>query len=503
VASTRTFRAEYSFGKEARMSDQDIGLRPAHVLAQAIRNRELSSRELLDHYLKRVDELNEPLNAIVTLDPDGARRAADEADRALAHGEVRGPLHGLPMTVKDTYETAGMRTTCGVEAWDHVSEHDAEAVRRLRDAGAVIFGKTNTPVLAGDWQTFNPIFGTTNNPWDTSRAPGGSSGGAAAAVATGMTAMELGSDIGGSIRVPSNWCGVLGHKTSWGIVPQLGHLPPPPGALAGSDLSVVGPIARDVDDLEMALDVLAGPVAPEAVGWRLQLPPPRATRLRDLKLAVWLDDPAYPVQADVRAILESAAGALQEAGARLVDARPKVSLPELVRTYQQLLYPVILAGLPENRFGRMAAFAASLPAEDDGPLARTVRFGTLRHRDWLRANERREKLRAVIADYFTDVDAVLMPVTVVPAIQHDHSEPFADRVIQVDGATLPYLDLFAWVAFATVAYLPATVVPVGHTDAGLPVGLQIVGPYLEDRTTLAVARCVAEVLGGFVPPHGV
>jgi amidase len=485
------------------MSDIDIGLRPAHMLAQAIRDRELSSRELLDHYLARVDALNAPLNAVVTVDPDGARRAADEADDALARGDVRGPLHGVPMTVKDTYETAGMRTTCGVEAWDHVSGHDAEAVRRLREAGAVIFGKTNTPALAGDWQTFNPIFGTTNNPWDTSRAPGGSSGGAAAAVATGMTAMELGSDIGGSIRVPSSWCGVFGHKPSWGIVPQLGHLPPPPGSLAGSDLSVAGPMARDVDDLEMALDVLAGPAARDAVGWHLKLPPPRATKLGDLKLAVWLDDPAYPVQSDVRELVESAAGGLQDAGARLVDAPPEVSLEEVVRTFQELLYPVILAGIPENRFDRMAAFAASLPAENDGPLARTVRFGTGRHRDWLRANERREQLRAVIADYFTGVDALLMPVTVVPAIPHDHSEPFADRVIHVDGAASPYVDLFAWIALATVAYLPATVVPIGHTSSGLPVGLQIVGPYLEDRTTLAVGRCVAEVMGGFVPPHGV
>ena len=481
----------------------DIALRPAHLLADAIRCREVSSRELLDHYLARVERLNPPLNAVVTLDPEGARSAADAADAALARGEVGGPLHGVPMTIKDTYETAGMRTTCGVAAWDRVPDRDADAVQRLRGAGAVIFGKTNTPALAGDWQTFNPIFGTTNNPWDIARTTGGSSGGSAAAVATGMTALELGSDIGGSIRVPSHWCGVCGHKPSWGIISQRGHLPPAPGALSGGDLSVVGPLARDVEDLELALDVVAGPADHQAVGWRLALPPARATTLRELKLAVWLDDPAYPVEADVRVVLESAIGALQQAGARIVEERPEVSLPEVVRTYQELLYPVILGGMSQDRFDGMAAFAASLPAEDDGPLARTLRFGTMRHRDWLRANERRERLRALIADYFRDVDALLMPVAVVPAIPHDQSEPFADRLIRSDGGSRPYTDLFGWVALATVTYLPATVVPVGRTAAGLPVGLQIVGPYLEDRTTLAVSRCVTEVLGGVVPPPGV
>ncbi len=277
----------------------DIALRPAHELADAIRRRELSSRELLDHYLARVERLNPALNAVVTLDPDGARRAADAADAAVARGEVVGPLHGVPMTIKDTYETAGMRTTCGVAAWDHVPDIDAEAVRRLREAGAVIFGKTNAPSFAADWQTYNPIFGATNNPWDTTRTTGGSSGGAAAALAAGLTALELGSDIAGSIRLPSNWCGVCGHKTSWGIVPHRGHLPPPPGALATSDLGVMGPMARDIADLELALDLLAGPAQAPAVGWRLELPPARASTLRELRLATWLDDPAYPVESDV------------------------------------------------------------------------------------------------------------------------------------------------------------------------------------------------------------
>jgi amidase len=400
----------------------DIALRPAHQLAEAIRRREFLSRGLLEDYLARVARLNAPLNAVVTLDADGARLAADAADAALARGEAIGPLHGVPMTIKDTYETAGMRTTCGLEAWDHVPEHDAEAVRRLRRAGAVIFGKTNTPTLAGDWQTFNPIFGTTNNPWDTTRTTGGSSGGSAAALAAGMTALELGSDIAGSIRVPSNWCGTCGHKPSWGVVPQRGHLPPAPGALADTDLGVMGPMARDVADLELALDILAGPSGHAAAAWRLELPAPRGTTLRDLRLAAWLDDPAYPVESDVLAVLESAVHVLRKAGAQIADSRPPVPLPDVVRTYQQLLYPVILAAIPQGRFDSLAALAASLPVEDERPLAHTARFTTLRHRDWLSANERREQLRARMAECFRDIDALLMPVAVVPAIPHDHSE---------------------------------------------------------------------------------
>ncbi|RDH78392.1 amidase [Mycolicibacterium moriokaense] len=478
----------------------DIAFQPAHALAEAIRRREFSSRELLEHYLARVDAINPPLNAVVTVDPDGARAAAEAADAALARGDSLGPLHGVPMTVKDTYLTAGIRTTCGLPAWDHVPEQDAEAVRRLRDAGAVIFGKTNTPTLAGDWQTYNPVFGTSNNPWDTTRTTGGSSGGAAAAVATGMTGLELGSDIGGSIRFPSNWCGVCGHKTTWGIVSQAGHIPPAPGTLAATDISVVGPLARDVADLELALDVIAGPSGHSAAGWRLELPGPRAVRAGDLRLALWLDDPAYPIDTGVATALQAAAEALRAAGA--VDARPDVVLPDVVRLYQQFLYPILLSTTGRRSFDRLVAAAESLPDDDDGPMARTARFATQRYRDWVFANEKREQLRAVMAAFFADVDALLMPVAMVPAIAHDHSEPFPERVIETDGGIRPYTDLMAWIALASVTHLPATVVPVGFTPSGLPVGVQIVGPYLEDRTTLAVGRMLEELLGGFVAPPG-
>jgi amidase len=366
----------------------------------------------------------------------------------------------------------------------------------------VIFGKTNTPTLAGDWQTYNPIFGTSNNPWDTTRSTGGSSGGAAAAVATGMTALELASDIGGSIRFPANWCGVCGHKTTWGVVSQAGHLPPAPGTLSTTDLSVVGPLARDVADLELALGVLAGPAGQAAVGWRLELPPARAASPGDMRLALWLDDPAYPVDTEVGDVLASAADALLAADTRLVDARPAVKLPDVVRLYQQFLYPILLSTMGNRSFSNMVTLADSLPEDDDRPLARTARFATQRYRDWAFANEKREQLRALMAAFFADVDALLMPVAMVPAIPHDHSEPFPERVIQVDGTRRPYTDLMAWIALASVTHLPATVVPIGFTASGLPVGIQIVGPYLEDRTALAVGRHIEEVMGGFTAPPG-
>ncbi len=267
----------------------------ASALAGAIRGRSISAVEALDAQLARVAACNDPLNAVVALDEDGARAAAVAADEALAAGAQVGPLHGVPMTIKDSYETQGLVTTCGVpDLASHIPATDADAVARLRGAGAVIFGKTNAPLMAGDVQTYNAVYGTTNNPWDVERTSGGSSGGAAVAVATGMTPLELGSDIGGSIRTPSSWCGVFGHKASWGVVPMRGHIPGPPGSLTVPDLGVGGPLARDPADLALALDVLAGPGDWDAAAWSLELPAPRAEALADVRIAAWIDDPGCP-----------------------------------------------------------------------------------------------------------------------------------------------------------------------------------------------------------------
>jgi len=479
----------------------DLAFRSAAALAAALRRREIGCRELLDHYVARVERFNPTLNAVVTLDLEAARARADEADAALASGEQWGPLHGVPMTIKDSFETMGLKTTCGFTPLaNHVPAHDAVAVGRLAAAGAVFFGKTNVPTLAADVQTYNPLFGVTANPWDTTRTPGGSSGGAAAALAAGLTGYELGSDIGGSIRTPSSWCGLYGHKPSFGIVPMRGHIPGPPGTLAGRDMNVVGPIGRGVEDLALGLDVLVGPLPDERVAWSLRLPRARRDALREYRVGLWLDDPGYPVDGEVRDVLERAGAALRAAGCTVTDARPSIDLPGAVRTYFQLLFPVVLADMPSGAFADLVGAAAAAPPDADDPATRTARFATLRHHDWLAADEARQRIRMQCAEFFKTHDALLMPVVPVPAIPHDHGDPMSARTITVDGKARCYYDLFAWVALASMAYLPATVAPVGRTRHGLPVGMQIVGPYLEDRTTIDFAKHVADVVGGFEPP---
>ncbi len=466
----------------------------ATELAAAIRRRDLSAREALEAQLAQVDEVNEPLNAVVALDEERALAAAAEADAALASGRETGPLHGVPMTIKDSWETAGFVTACGARSLaEHVPERDAEAVASLRAAGAVIFGKTNTPLMAGDLQTYNDVYGTTNNPWDVTRTCGGSSGGAAVALATGMTPLELGSDIGGSIRTPAGWCGVYSHKATWGIVPARGHVPGPPGSLTEPDLSTGGPLARDPRDLAMALDVLAGPGTWAATAWSLRLPEPRARALREFRVATWLDDASCPVDPAVRERLEQVVEALRAAGATVrADARLPVTLEDATATYLPLLGAVIGAGLPRHAYEAQRRLAASADAADASPAVRMARAMTISARDAAHAGERRHQQRAAWRACFRDVDVVLMPVVPVPAIPHDHADPLASRTIEVAGERRPYLDLFSWIAPATGAHLPATVAPVGLTRGGLPIGVQIVGPHLEDRTTIAFAQALTD-----------
>jgi amidase len=482
----------------------DIAFRSALELVVAIRNREISSRELLDHYLKRVEQYNPKLNAIVTLDVERARKRADEADAALARGEQWGPLHGLPMTIKDTMETAGLRTTAGAPIHaEHVPMQDAPAVARLKTAGAIVFGKTNTPVFAMDVQSYNPIFGTTNNPWDVTRSPGGSSGGAAAALAAGLTGLELGSDIGGSIRNPAHYCGVYGHKPSFEIIPLRGHIPGPPGSLTGADIAVLGPLARSAKDLSLALSILAGPDEDEGVAWRLELPTPRRGALREYRVAAWLDDPACPIDAEVRNRHEAAVAVLRKEGVKVDDqARPGFQFAEALRTYLRLLWSATSPGLPAEVFQGFVEMTGQLPPEDDSVLSHLAHGSTQRQRDWLMLNEARAQYRARWAEFFKNYDVLLCPITPTAATPHDHSEPMMARTIQVNGQSRPYLDSISWAGVIGMAYLPVSMAPVGRTSQGLPVGMQVVGPYLEDRTTIDFARRLTEVIGGFEAPPG-
>lgn len=477
----------------------------AGALAEAIRDQRIGCREALDTCLDRVERLNPPLNAVVALDADAARERADAADAALARGESWGPLHGVPMTVKDTYEVAGMAATSGApELKDHRPENNAVAVQRLLDAGAVIFGKTNTSLYAGDIQTYNEVFGTTNSPWDTTRTPGGSSGGPAAALAAGMTALELGSDLGGSIRIPAHWCGVYGHKPSYHLIPLRGHIPGPPGTVSEPDLGVSGPLARDAADLEMALDVLAGPGEMEADGWRLSLPPARAESLGSFRVACWFDDTFCPVSRETGRLLADTAQALRDAGAPVDETiTPPLSLEAGFTVFERLLEAILGFGMPQrdyNRMRLMAPLARLFGRDRSGRLGRFMDAGTQRFRDWVLVNEVREQHRLAWREFFDAYDVLLMPVTPTAAIPHTQKGNLFSRTIDVDGSEHGYFGQLAWIGAPSAALLPATVAPIGRDSNGLPIGIQIVGPYLGDRTTIAFARLLAEHIGGFTPP---
>lgn len=473
------------------MSD-DLLLRPASELARLVADRLVSARELLAATRDRVDLVDPVVNAVVTVDWDRAEHEALAADELTASGRVVGRLHGLPMTVKDSIETQGLRTTCGVpELVGHVPPYDAPAVARLRSAGAVVYGKTNVPRWAGDCQASNPVFGTTNNPWDLGRTPGGSSGGAAVAVATGMAALELGSDLGGSIRLPAHFTGTYTLKPSYGVVPSVGHLPPRPGSLLPMDVGAMGPLARSADDLDLVLQVLAGPHGPAATAWRLSLPPPRAERLQGYRIGVWTDDPACPVDTATRTALEELADALRRERVTVVDVSstaPGLGVGQALA--RRLVQPLAGGILDPADFDAMAALA------DPGEWERNV---TCRARDLLAAQEERAVVAARWAQLFLDVDVVLTPVTPAPAFPHDHTPDHGARTIEVDGRTTAYGEQFAWLQAVSALHLPAVVAPLTRSG-GLPIGVQVVGPHLEDRTAVDVARRLARVTGGFVPP---
>jgi amidase len=483
---------------------RDLVLRSATELLDALAKRETSSEELLKHFLSRIERLSGSVNAVVALDADRALEEARRCDEERSRGDLRGPLHGLPMTVKDSFETAGLKTTSGgapgLEAY--VPERDAKAVARLKAAGAIVFGKTNLSTLAMDIQTYNAAFGTTNNPWDPSRTAGGSSGGSAVAMSAGLSALELGSDLGGSIRIPAAFCGVFGHRPSYGIVPTRGHIPGPPGTLAPPDLETAGPIARSAEDLELALGVLARADEMDAVGWHLKLPPPRRRGLSDYRLAAWLDDPAVPVDTALRERLEAVVAELRAAGAEVdTEARPGFVLADHVRLFMRVMYGSMASGLPEGQFEKLRARAAGLAPDDDSFRARLTRDTVQTHRDFDLAREARERIRALWRAFFTRYDALLCPVFPTPAFPHDQNPDFARRTVAVNGVPWPYLgSLLGWPALAGLSSLPGTSAPVGFTREGLPAGIQVVGPYLEDRTAIHVAKLVARVSGGYVPP---
>lgn len=487
----------------------DPAYRTAVECLKLLGARAISSLELVDHCIARIESLDAQFNAVVARDFGRAREKARAADEARAAGNDIGPLHGLPVTIKDSFQTAGLVTTSGApELRDYVPAENAVAVQRLVDAGAIILGKTNVPIHAGDWQTYNQVYGRTNNPWDVSRTVGGSSGGSAAALAAGFVPLELGSDIAGSIRMPASFCGVYGHKPSHGIVPGRGHIPGPPGTLKEPDLSVVGPLARDAGDLGLALSVLAGPDVLAQSGWKLELPQPRADRLADFRVGFWMDDSLCPIDATVRTELEATVETLRS-HVELIDVGSVLRLDAIAPLYIRLLMgmagenaprPLQLAG---HVLRPCYTVAAHLGLRTDVIIEAAVRSVNLSHADWSRANEERARLRWRCHDLFRDIDVLLTPVGPVAAFAHQTQGNHLSRKITVDGTKYPYTNLMPWIALANTAYLPATSAPIGMTPDGLPIGIQIIGPYLGDETTIRFAELLADIKGGFHAPRAV
>ena len=485
---------------------QDLTYRSAARLLQDIQERRIGCAEVVEAFIAKIRQKNPGINAVVATDFTAARKRAQAADAALNRGENWGPLHGLPMTVKDCFEVAGLPCTAGLPALkEHVPAQHADAVQALVDAGAIIMGKTNVPAGGMDFQSYNDVYGQTNNPWDVTRTPGGSSGGAAAALAAGLTPLELGSDIGGSIRLPAHFCGVFGHKPSFNIIPKQGHVPLPPGVFPrdyapGGDVVVAGPMARSARDLELAMDLLVRPDRAQRAAWQIRLPPPPQKRLGAYRIGLWLDDPFCPVDASVGGVLQSLADTLARAGARIEERKPDIDFSRSHEVFVTLFSAVGAADLPQKLYDRLAAEAAEADGRDDHPRTLFARGATQSHRTWLLMDRERQKIRQKWAEYFDGPDLLLCPAAPITAFAHDHGE-FYGRTLPVNSQDRSYVKtLYTWSGLAGLAQLPATVAPAGIAQGGLPVGVQIVGPYLGDRTTLQMAGFVEDALGGFVPP---
>ncbi|MDF0531407.1 amidase [Tsukamurella sp. 8F] len=477
--------------------------RSAVELLNAMRAGEVSSVEIVDDAIARIEAEDGEVNAVCVRDFDNAREAARAADGARGRGEERALL-GLPITVKESYNVAGLPTTWGMpEFRDFVPHEDAVAVARVKDAGAVVLGKTNVPLMLGDLQSFNEIYGATNNPWDLGRSPGGSSGGSAAALASGYGPLSLGSDIAGSLRTPAHFCGVYAHKPSFGVVANRGHVPPPAPALPSDrELAVVGPLARTARDLTLLFDVMAGPdPLTQGVAFRLDLPGARHDRLADFRVLVLDEHPVIPTSAAVRTAVDGVASALTHAGARVRrESALAPDLNEAAELYMQMLMATLAAGLPDAAYAHMREVADGLPADASGTGAASLRGAVATYRDWATAAGRREVHRAGWRALFREFDAVVCPVTPTPAFQHDRTPDVTSRVVDIDGVPYPFGDQLVWAGLATMPGLPATAVPAGRTSEGLPVGVQLVGPMFSDHTVLRLAELLEREIGGFVPP---
>jgi amidase len=473
--------------------------------AAAIQSGAVSSLELTERMLRRIEAHNPKVNAVVTVAAERALARAKEADAARARGERWGSLHGVPCTVKDLAATAGIRTTSGsLRFKDHVPSEDDAIVARLRLSGAVILGKTNTPEFGNDYQTYNDVFGTTNNPWNSSRTSGGSSGGCASALASGLTYLSIGSDMGGSIRCPAHFCGVYGHRPTLNVIPDGVQ-----GSIEGSPISTDGPLARSAADLRLAMGILGGPAGALSLAYKWSMPSPRRTRLREYRLGAVLDDPTCPVTPEVAEVLAKAVEALRREGVAIDEGWPSgISAAEHHSTY--IRYREFLSA-NRARDEDMEELERIASAGDGSERSIRAWAWTVPHKSYIATVRKRVALRDAWQKYFETHDAFLLPVCFTTAFPHDHSMAppqlagggqFDTRVIPTSRGPRPYLDYRFWPGISSLTGLPATSAFAGLASDGLPVGIQILGPYLEDATPIDIAARLADVIGGFQVPPG-
>ena len=460
----------------------------ATELLADLRAGKVTSSELTELYIRRIETYDTKLNAVVERDFERARRAARAADQGGS-----GVLRGLPITLKESFNVNGLPTTCGVPDWkDFVSKHDAPAWARLRAAGAVLMGKTNVPPMLADWQSANAIYGRTNNPWDLGRTPGGSSGGSAAAIAAGLSALEAGSDIGGSIRVPAAFCGVYGHRPSETLLPRSGQYPFPPMPNSAVVMGVQGPIARSAEDLELALSILAGPDVGEDVAWRVELPAARHQRLADFRVGVLPAIPWMPLDDRIASTLADLTARLGTLGCTVKRVQPDglVDWKDHYLLYRTLLMMMTSARLPEERRQLYLSWYRKYDSEFSRAAARGLEAPPSEYLLWI---GQRERYRAAWRAFFRDWDVLLAPAFNTLAYPHverpfPSDESDFSLTLTINGQEAPYMRCLVYSSVATVAGQPATAFPVGRSREGLPIGLQAIGPYLEDRTTLRFAQ---------------
>lgn len=480
----------------------DITLRSAGNQAAAVRHRQISATELLEAILERYERFNPAINAVIATQLDVARSRAADADKATVKGESWGPLHGVPMTIKEAWDWVGSASTSGhQDRLDWRPEVNSVPVDRLLGAGAIIYGKTNLPVSMADWQTFNPVYGTTGNPWNPELIPGGSSGGASAALAAGLTALELGSDIGASIRNPAHYCGVFGHKPTYGLVPIEGH--GNPGAVVPLDIGVGGPMARYASDLQLGLDIVAGPAGLDAGGWKLQLPTSSKKSLSEFRVAIMLESPCVAQDHDLTTQLTKTVEALGDLGVQLeFEARPKIDIERSHEVYLMLLRSTTGSEYSADALDKLAPDAGRFAAGDRDYRAQAAHAATLSHWEWNQYNIERQEFRLAWARFFQEYDLLLCPAAATVAYPHDQVGERADRTILVNGKPEPTTDQLFWAGWSCGVYLPGTVAPAGLTASGLPCGLQIVAGHLRDHEGLRFAELMEQELGGYMVPPG-